>query len=522
CLIQLWKFFNWTRQNIVLGANSKEQITFVHYDIMRDIILNSPNLLLTVGKKNVQEKQIRIKDKNDNIVNVIRAISSFSGIVSNITGYTFSEIFDMKNPKFFTQLDGSIRNIPNALGVIDSTVSGRDHILYNMFTSFVRKKVKTLYFSYRMSKTGDYRDYWNPNMDQQQLDDYRAKFLLTDFERYFLNMWGSSSQKIFLPHIIDSMLYIGCDNKVGNFKEMMELLEQRQIRIDACEGLIAGSEDKNVIDGSSYVQIKRAEIHEINERLIPIENYYKLTDGFNPCMATMDDLDKMGDLFDTDWAILAGIDRADPMKTREGGARTVVTCIAKGLPGSRSHFQPYDEQGNKAVPNYLYLLLHLAVIENNSLESIKEALLSCNEEFDGIDTLCGERWGVWDIVTWCEEQSIKFEVVFPNYDKQRAAFSELYVAVKNGRFKAPVVHILGMKEQDILREEMRIFYHDTDKRWFGSPEKNDKEGIQDDSMFSNALCLYGGRELGVDAFRRRKKKMWFGTLVQEKMLGNYT
>ena len=57
-LIQLWKFFNWSKQQIVLGANSKEQITFVHFDIMKDIINNSPKLLKGVGKKNIQEKKI--------------------------------------------------------------------------------------------------------------------------------------------------------------------------------------------------------------------------------------------------------------------------------------------------------------------------------------------------------------------------------------------------------------------------------------------------------------------------------
>jgi hypothetical protein len=88
---------------------------------MRDIILNSPDLLMEVGgARNIQEKQIHIKNELNKVESFIRAISSFSGIVSNITGYTFSEIFDMKNPKFFVQLDGSTRNIPNALGVIDS------------------------------------------------------------------------------------------------------------------------------------------------------------------------------------------------------------------------------------------------------------------------------------------------------------------------------------------------------------------------------------------------------------------
>jgi hypothetical protein len=49
CLIQLWKFFNWPRQQIMLGANSKDQVKFVHFDIIRDIILNSPDLLFMIG-----------------------------------------------------------------------------------------------------------------------------------------------------------------------------------------------------------------------------------------------------------------------------------------------------------------------------------------------------------------------------------------------------------------------------------------------------------------------------------------
>jgi hypothetical protein len=113
CITMLWKFFCWTRQQIMLGANSRDQVKFVHYDIMRDIIINSPRLLARInGKRNIQEKEIRLKDDAGNVRSLIRSISSFSGIVSNITGFTFSEIFDMKNPKFYTQLYGSIRNMP--------------------------------------------------------------------------------------------------------------------------------------------------------------------------------------------------------------------------------------------------------------------------------------------------------------------------------------------------------------------------------------------------------------------------
>ena len=64
CLIQLWKFFCWVRQKIMLGANSKDQIKFVHFDIIKDIILNSPELYRAVGKRNIQEKEIRLTNRS--------------------------------------------------------------------------------------------------------------------------------------------------------------------------------------------------------------------------------------------------------------------------------------------------------------------------------------------------------------------------------------------------------------------------------------------------------------------------
>src|SRR5512137_1761161 len=93
CLIKLWKFFCFPRQKIMLGANSKDQVKFVHYDIIKEIILNSPGLRKHIGSANIQEKEIRLVNKATNgVESVIRSISSFSGIVSNITGYTFSEM----------------------------------------------------------------------------------------------------------------------------------------------------------------------------------------------------------------------------------------------------------------------------------------------------------------------------------------------------------------------------------------------------------------------------------------------
>ena len=511
CLIQLWKFFNWSKQQIVLGANSKEQITFVHFDIMKDIIINSPPLLKIIGKRNILEKKIRLTDDQGNDVSIIRAISSFSGIVSNITGYTFSEIFDMKNPKFFVQLDGSIRNIPNAFGVIDSTVSAKTHILYNLFDTYIHRKDNSLFFSYRFSQNGKAEDYWNPNMSQAQLDAYRSKFPLGDYERYFLNTWSSGSLRVFTKETLEAMKYLGADGVPGNNAAVMTLVDEK-IRLE--DSIRVFNENaRNRIDLSNQ---DRERLSGISKRLMPMEKYICLRDeGGFPQTATLDDLERLGTLLDTKWAILAGLDRADPMKITNRGARTVFTVVAKGLPGSGSRPFLLD---SGVVPNYVYFVLQIANVESHSLSDIKDLILNAKTEYDGLDQLCGERWGIWDLVPWCEEQDIALEAIFPTYDKQKAAFSELYLLATGARIKCPTIGVWGTKETDLFVEEASVFYHDPDKHWFGSPEKMEKDGIQDDCIFSLAWCIYGGREISANDFRERRSTFFFGTMIKEQNL----
>ncbi len=514
CLIQLWKFFVWNRQQIMLGANSRDQVKFVHFDIMRDIIRNSPELYNIVGKRNIQEKEVRIKNDEGHVISIIRSISSFSGIVSNITGYTFSEIFDMKNPKFFVQLDGSIRNIPNAIGVIDSTVSDKTHVLYRLYRGAAEGKMKTVFFSYRHSKHGDLADYWNPNMDEEQLNDYQAKFPFGEFERYFLNLWSAGLQQVFSPEMVEEIGYAGSDGLLLNHADLAQILEKKEHLI----GVMNDTKGKGFQDG---VEETSAKITALINRCKPIESIYKLTNEYNnPRMATMEDLKNLTEIFDTNWSVMAAMDFGDPYAVR-GLARTIMTIIAKGLPKSRT--TPYlDIITGEAAPKYLYCVLHVAKIDDHSLDRVKEILEEANEEFDGIDTVCSERYGAWDVGKWCEEREITFEPVFPTYDRQRDAFKEVLMAVGEGRFKCPWVNIPGSKKEDITREEFEVFQHDASKRWFGSTEKFEKYGIQDDYMFATGWCMYGGRNLNVDNFRIRKTAMSFGMMFPNKeLLGKY-
>ena len=230
-------------------------------------------------------------------------------------------------------------------------------------------------------------------------------------------------------------------------------------------------------------------------------------------------LNKLTELFRTDWAILVGLDMSDPMAIQKK-ARTIITVVAKGLPGSK-----YDSSWimqDQADLNYIYLVLGLIHVEDSSIRKTKEYLQLIHEEFDGVDRFCGERYGSWDLMGWWEERGVEAELISATYDRQRDGYKAFYHIVANGRLKKPKIYVEGVKGEDILEEEMNMFTHDPDTRWFGSPEKEERHGVQDDSVFSLNWCIYGGRNVGPELFRERGKGFSFGEFLPNKeLVGNY-
>jgi hypothetical protein len=191
--------------------------------------------------------------------------------------------------------------------------------------------------------------------------------------------------------------------------------------------------------------------------------------------------------------------------------------------GSRSN--PYAPQYDVS-PKYIYLLLCMRDVENHSVGKIKSEIEEIEIEYDGIDSICSERYGAWDMNEWATGKGIHFEAVFPNYNRQKDAFKEFYECVDNGRFKSPMIPIQGSRGDDILREEMGVFEHQIlpgkANGWFGSPEKHEKNGIQDDSVYAVAWAIYGGRLISYLNFRPRRGKMDFGQMIQNRELyGNH-
>lgn len=206
----------------------------------------------------------------------------------------------------------------------------------------------------------------------------------------------------------------------------------------------------------------------------------------------------------------------------------MYAVLAKGLIGSRTNpnagvvMMPDpgvfdDKESIVTQVSYIYFLLYLAQISDHSIERLKSEIYLTNSEYE-IDTFCGERYGLIDSVTWLSENDIEVEIVSATYPKQREASTEFYGIVSTGRFKSPPIVIPGSKNDDILHEEMSHLDHDPDKKWFGSPEKKEKYGVQDDAMYAIAWAFHGGRFKTVDDFRPRTKDVYFGTMLQPKDL----
>ena len=525
-LIQLWKFCCWPKQNIVLCSNSKDQSSFLQFEEIKSIIENSPNLVRLIGKKNIQAAEIRRRDSKGNIVSRVQSVSSFSGIFSNITGYAFSEFFECKREDFFAKVDGSLRNVPNAFGVIDSTVSSKAHTLYLLYKAYQNKEDPRLFVSYRCSQTGDYRDYWHPYNTQAQLNSYRVKSKLGEFARFFLNLWSAGSERVFSQEQVEACSYIGANKSANCHKSVIELLRRKIEIVDS---------DKRLVESGVDVFSQDQEIRNIEKRLWPVSDIYALENGHGfSQMAPAHCLEKLSDIYDTNWAIIGGMDRADPLKRRTS-ARSIFLLMAKGLPGSRSN--PYigvtdknDDDEYRHLKNkvkvelkmpelkYLYFLLYLVDIVDHSLEAFKTHILAAHEEYGGINVIGSERYGAWDLAEWGNDLDIKFDLFHPNYGIQLAAFTYAYTLIDTGRFKTPACQVAGSKMEDIFCEELTYFDHDSDKKWFGSPEKAAKNGVQDDVMFSLGNGLYSGRFIGVDDFQERSGEHYWGTIQQPKGL----
>jgi len=515
-LVQAWKFFVFSDQRIFLAANSKEQSSFAHREVLEKFLRISPTLLALVGgEKKIKQKEIAIYDSKGLKISFITTVSTFTGVLSNATGFTFSEFFQSRpDAPFFNDIYTSTRNTPNALGVIDSTVSTRDHKLYELYEQKQKnaKGSENWYFLYKCNPTADISGYYSPANTQKQLDGFKAANAANPaaFDMYFKNTWDTAQKGLFSKTNIAAMSYIGADGLVGNQDGIKDALE----KLEKYEEQVNFAEQKNLS------QKPNADVEYFERRrLIPIHNYTPALTDANYSIPT-EVLEELTEIYDTDWAIGVGLDRSDPMAIRSS-AQTVLTCVAKGLPGSKSNPTQYMVGLNETKsPNYIYILIGYYVARKNTSGELQQVIGEWNDLYYGIESFSSDRYGVSDVAGWLIEEEIvkKPEVVHFSEQKQTEVFSILYTIVDDCKFKKPDIGISGIRHSDMLEEQFDHFSvtFDGRKTTYGSDEKKKLGGVQDDGVDSIAMNIYGLRHVGLDMFRVISAVSFFGTYVDNK------
>jgi hypothetical protein len=513
-LILLWKFTVFANQRIFLAANSKEQSSFAHREEMDKIIRISPVLLALVGgEKNIQKKELAIYDSRGLKISFITTVSTFTGVLSNATGFSFSEFFQARpDAPFFNEIYTSMRNTPNALGVIDSTVSTRDHKLYKLYEAIQKgaKGTDSWFFYYKCNPTADVNKYMSPANTQKQLDAFQASTAANpvEFDMFFKNTWDTAQKGLFSEELVDACHYLGASGKLLNQQEIMK--QNETLTKHVSDIAYADYQGFGKCLNQDIVYFDKKALKDIDEYIAPLNEvaYY----------APADAVAKLGDLLDTDWAIGLGLDRSDPLATRSS-AQTVLTCVAKGLPGSRSNPQKFIDISKEDydAPDYVHVLIGIHVSNSSNSNDLQKIISGWADEYSGIESFSSDRYGVSDLAGWLTSEEIveKPEVVHFSQQKQQEVFSILYNTVAYGRFKMPRIHIVGAKESDILVEQLKNFSvtYDGRKVTYGSPDKKHIGAIQDDAVDALAMAVYGMRYLGLDDFRSVDGSLFFGTYI---------
>ena len=517
-----WKFFNFDMQKIFLCANSKDQSTYAHYDELIGYIKISPALLALIGgESRLLAKQLSILDDKRQVNSFIRPSSSHNGIMSGASGFSFSEFFQAAMPTtFFSEIFTSTRNVINAVGIIDTTVSDMEHTLRKLYDKVVNKEKghERIFFYYESNPEADPDKYHNPLNNRQQLETFEAALghLPGQFDMLFRNTWESASRDLFDKLDIQAMSYIGVDGNIGNHKGVIDILK-------TCDDNVKKDDDMRGRGLRTVERPAAAQNPPLMARLIHIDNYITTVFPDDPYTdyVPRDMLEVLGEFYDTDWCIGVGVDRNDPLSTTSA-AQTALTCVAKGLPGSKTDPTRFMQglSDTTVSTDYIYVILSAKVLPRTALTTDVQAIISkWEQEYEAVESFCSDRYNVSDLVGWLKDNTIvdKPEVLHYVYEKQKEVMRIMHECMRTGRLKKPRLADSTVYENsnwdDLLQEQMQYYTHTVAKSGrgvYGSCEKS-KGGVQDDCLESLALGIFGMRNLGIKDLRSISEIGSFGS-----------
>ncbi|MCK5609979.1 hypothetical protein KAR91_49355 [Candidatus Pacearchaeota archaeon] len=454
----LFRFFNRYGEIINLSGLSKDQSSFAHYDLAKKTILNTPMLNSTPGLE-VKEKEITLKQGQGDPVCTIKAVPTSTGLLPGTTCAVFTELHKLQDRQFFIDLWTSIRATPNSMILIDTTVAAKGHIVYGLWDSWCKKDDPLLYFNHKQD------DIQNPETTPEHLASFRRHMLPFEFNRYFRNRWEDAVGGLFTPASIEKKNYIGIkiDNLIayGKSDELDKAIEE----------LVDGKGQKNLYHkkGVSDASLDQKIAHE-RERLIKVDDIYSIP-------ATREDKEKLEALMGGPMTIGLGLDRSKLVGVMPD--RTSFVCLGK-----------IQIDFNTAY----YFILDIFIPTTPTSMFLQNKLIEWETQYGYIDNVAAEEYQSQDFHLWCEENGYESEFCSPTFKRQEEIFTNLFGIVNDGFFKAPTIpyyvddegnlHEGYSNKDDILTEEMGVFLHDGDRRFFGAPDKRKKAAVKDDIIYS--------------------------------------
>lgn len=503
-LIFLFRFFNMAREKILLAANSKDQSDYALYDEAKDIILNSPNLINTPGIE-VKEKEVVLMSGRKEVFNRIKSIASKQGALSNATCIVFSEIYKLRDQQFISELEGSIRGVPNAMSIIESTVSRKGTYYHRQYLASIENKSPYIYFQYYADK------HYNPRITQEELDLYKVSLFPHEYKMFFENKWEDAGSGIFSEAEIYEMGIVALDGKLGPSLELRntikEYLEMRQ----------TFRKIKGVTDTSRLEK----DINNIKKRFTYIDELYSIP-------ATRSDLINIQKRYGIrDLIIGMGLDRAEQLTSNSD--RTVLSTVAKSYIDS---------------DRWICFVLDMFIPNSPKSIPIHRRIEYNHTEYGWISEIDLEKSQCLDIWNWCQERAYTATLQSASYEHQYSMFLEMSRLVRAGLFKCPTIpiwhddkgnvyyEIPPDDQDDIFREEMRVFEHENRSVTstgrvsgrFGSPYKRGgqvKPGQpNDDTIYSMGHAVFAVNRGDVPA-SSINKSVFMNVMYNNDVIGTY-
>jgi len=463
-LIVIFRFFNGFEEVINLASESKDLASFIHYNLIKKIILNTPALKNTPGL-DVKEKEIVLMRRKNDPACIMKAVPSSSGLLPGTTVAVFSELHKIKNRDFFIDFWTSTRATPNAMTLVDTTVAKKGHLVYSLWETHCRKEDPLLLFDHKSD------DIQNPETTDEQLASFRRQMLSHEFDMYFRNRWEDATGGLFTVEGIKKISYVGVktgskitygtsDDLNSAVHELFELEEKKKI-------LRQQNVENAHIDNM---------IALLNRRLIKTDELYTIP-------ADMNDIRKLEGVFGVNFMIGVGLDRSKLLGEKHD--RTALVCIARGVVDEYTSYR---------------FLLDVFIPQKATFHFLQDKLLEWQNKYGWITKVVAEDYQAQDFHLWCVEHGLEAELLHATQKNKELIFTNLYQQIEEGHFKSPAVPYYTDDEgntyqgysnkPDILREELGVFIGDAESRLFGSPDKRKKGSIKDDIVYGTAWASF--------------------------------